>query len=290
MTNAAQKKYWNETPGQKWREYQASLDTLFQGVSDRLLDIAQPSPGGSVLDVGCGTGALALDLSEQVGDSGSVLALDVSEPLLDLAAQRASSDGRSNIEFQLADAQSFEFDKRVYDLVVSRFGVMFFEDPVAAFDNIRSSLKPDGRIVFAAWASASENPWFYISREAAIDQLGKPSPQPADAPGPTAFADVNHVTALLGKAGLTHVDVSVDTIPLVVKGDANDAATLACYLGPAARIANEKGATREDLEVVADTVSSALRDYVDGSQVRRAGKDQQFLLWPLRTTTSGTDG
>jgi len=274
MTNSKQIEYWNSKSGQKWRELQEPIDVLFQGVSDRLLEIASPENGMHVLEIGCGTGALAIELSDQVGMEGSVLGVDVSESLLAKANERTSA---KNINFRLADAQVLPMDQSTYDLVISRFGVMFFEDSVAAFKNIGKSLKPNARIVFAAWSSVANNPWFKITRDAAVIHLGSPSPQPDNAPGPIAFADTQYVSDLLRSAGMSKITFSEETIPLVFHGDEKDAASLACYLGPVARIAKEKSATNEDLNIIKQSVESELIKFKSGSKVEVPAKINYFV-------------
>jgi len=267
MQNVEEIQFWNAKPGEAWTRHQDSLDRLFGNVGSRLVDIAGPTSGMSVLEVGCGTGDLALHLSERVGSSGHVDAIDVSEPMLDLARQRAAIASRTNVNHLLADAQIYDFASSQYDLVVSRFGVMFFDDPTAAFKNMLGSIKPKGRTVFAAWSSMADNPWFTIPRDAAIDRLGKPSPQPPMAPGPTAFADLGYVSGILEQAGYAKVNTHIEEVMLDVLGNERDAATLGCEIGPVSRIAKEKSASESDLAAIQDEVTNQFKQYVSGSQV-----------------------
>lgn len=264
MVNSKQIDYWNSRSGQQWREFQEPIDTLFQGISDSLIEIAQPEAGMSVLEIGCGTGALAINLSDRVGIEGSVIGVDVSETLLGKANERTS---HKNIVYRLADAQIAPFEYHSYDLVISRFGVMFFDDPVAAFKNISNSLKQKAPIVFAAWSSVNNNPWFKITRDAAVAQLGGPQPQPENASGPLAFAEESYVSGLLSSAGLTSIEFFEETIPMVVHGNEQSAALLASHLGPVARIAKEKSATEEDMNIIRKSVERKLIQYVSGSEV-----------------------
>lgn len=269
MNNSAQIEYWNAKPGEQWTRNQDALDTLFQDVSHRLLEMAVVKSGMSILDVGCGTGGLSLDLAKAVGVSGRVDAIDVSESMLSLARERARNFIDTPIEFHLADAQVFDLASRTirYDLIISRFGVMFFDDPVAAFQNLLHSAKSGTRTVFAAWSTMEENPWFKIPREITVNRLGDVAPSSPTAPGPTAFAHRGSVSEILKSAGYATVNSTLETVSLNVAGNTDDAAILACDLGPVVRIAREKGATKGDLVAIRKEVSSQFEKYVSGSRV-----------------------
>jgi SAM-dependent methyltransferase len=267
LENASQIEFWNAKQGKKWRENQQSLDTLLGGVSTKLLEICEIGANMNILDIGCGTGALALELSDRLDGDGTVTAVDVSTPLLDTAQQRAIGNNRTNISFLLADAQTHNFSPQSADLMISRFGVMFFEDPAAAFANILSAMQPGAPMIFAAWSHLEDNPWFKIPRDAAVKQLGKPDPAPATAPGPTAFADLKHVGNIMRIAKINHVESKLENIPLVVNGNATVAASLACSIGPVTRIAKAKGASEEDLQIIEAQVYEKLKPYENGGQV-----------------------
>lgn len=138
--NAGQAVYWASRAVQKWVDHQQKLDQLFTGVTEVLFEAANLAPRQRVLDLGCGTGATTLALAEKVGPGGEVVALDISAPLLEMAQERAAAAGLGNIRFVEADAQTFTFESGSFDLIISRFGAMFFSDPVAAFQNMRSAL------------------------------------------------------------------------------------------------------------------------------------------------------
>jgi SAM-dependent methyltransferase len=177
-------------------ELQESLDNLLSGVLDHLLETAGVEPRQSVLDIGCGTGASVLALCERVGPDGMVEGLDISSQMLARARQRAQDAGLRNARLTLADAQVHPFERQLYDQVVSRFGVMFFSDTVAAFANIANAVKPGGRMTLASWGPLQENPWFSIPRAAAIAQLGEVPPVDPNAPGPMAFHDTERVLGM----------------------------------------------------------------------------------------------
>ena len=198
--NAEQRSYWNTVAGPRWvaapgfreRRNQESMALLLA----RLGDIA----GQSVLEIGCGTGAMTLPIATAVGVHGRVVAVDISEPMLGAARQRVGERGLGNVKLLLGDAQVFDFEPVAFDLATSRMGVMFFADPAAAFRNIGGALKPGGPLVFACWAPLAENRHWLISYDVALRHLGPPAPQPAHEPGPLAFADPDYIREFLAAA------------------------------------------------------------------------------------------
>ena len=266
--NASQIEYWNTGPGAKWLGYQDVLDATFAAVKARLLARAAVAAGEHVLEIGCGTGATTLDLAAGTGAGGRVLGVDVARPLLERARTRAAQAGLHHAEFVLADAQTHAFEGAAFDLVTSRFGVMFFEDPVAAFANIAAALRPGGRVAFVSWAALERNPWFAIPREAAIERLGEPAPVPPDAPGPMAFQDTARVTDILTRAGLSQVSAAVEEIPLSVPGSVSEAAAFATNLGPASRIIAERDGSEDDRAAIARTLEDRLRGYMTAEGCR----------------------
>ncbi len=191
--NAAQADFWNSDPGRRWVRFQEGLDSIHASVTDVLLSAARPQPGERVLDVGCGAGAQTFALASAVGPDGAVTGIDFSAPLLERAAERRDELGVGNVTFQLGDAAVESFPTGTFDLAASRFGVMFFDDPVAAFRNIAAALRPGGRIAFVAWQGQEHNPWFALPHRLAVERLGEGAPSLPDAPGPMAFRDADRV-------------------------------------------------------------------------------------------------
>lgn len=242
--NDEQAEFWSTAPGAAWITHQETFDTLLAGGLEAVLDHAAPKPGETVIDIGCGTGASLLRLSDLVGPSGHVTGLDISAPFLDVAAARTA--GRGNLRLVHADAQVHAFTAGAADLIVSRFGVMFFADPVAAFANLRRALRPGGRLAMLCWQGASENPWFSAPMQAASDRLGRPAPTDPHAPGPMAFSGIDRVTGILrdaGWAGAQGRPLEVDLIPPQTPAEA---AVFATTAGPAARLLREKEGTEAD--------------------------------------------
>jgi SAM-dependent methyltransferase len=200
--NAEQIRYWNETAAPKWVEYQAVLDTQLEELGRVAMDRARLVPGERVLDVGCGCGATSRALAARVGASGSVHGVDISGPMLARAAELARAAGLGNVRFTNADAQTYAFEPGAAYVLFSRFGVMFFTDPPAAFTNLRRALRPGGRVAFVCWQPLADNPWLLVPLGAAAQHIPLPPPPAPGAPGPFAFADRERVRAILTQAGL----------------------------------------------------------------------------------------
>ncbi len=236
--NADQKAYWNEVAGAKWVANQTRLDRLMAPLTETLLQEAVPHVGEHVLDVGCGCGELSLRLAEAVGPGGTVLGVDVSRPMLAHAASRsrASSSG-SQIAWLEADAMTHAFAAD-YDLLISRFGVMFFEDKARAFATLRKAVKPGGRFAFLAWRGRAESEWF----QAPLDWIAPaiPTPDPMDgAVGPCGLADGEATRELLADAGFRNVLAEPVDRTLLIGESVDDAFDLLVVGGPAAGLMRE---------------------------------------------------
>ncbi len=266
--NAAQSEYWNSDAGEKWIKFQEDLDTVFQPITERLLEHAAPRPGERALDIGCGTGATTMQLALRLGPGGSVLGLDISHLLLARAEERRRAANLGNLHYNLGDAQTQAFDADAFDLLISRFGVMFFADPVAAFANLASGLTAEGRLSFVSWGPLSRNPWFDIPKAAAVARMGAPKERPLRAPGPLAFSETDYVVDILSQAGFREISVAVETVFLERDGPVEEAAQLAANLGPSNRIVREFDGTQADFEEIARSVASAFEVYSEGGRIR----------------------
>src|SRR3546814_665593 len=200
-------------------------------------------PGERILDIGCGSGQTSLELVGAVEPGGEVLGIDLSAPLLEVAQRRNS--GHQGLRFVQGDAQVFPFAPASFDAAFSRFGVMFFADPVAAFLNIRRGLKPGGRLAFACWRSLEENPTYTLPMQAAAAYLPPvpPNVEP-DAPGPFAFANQERVRTILAAAGFEAVNVAPHD-EAVGSGSLESALALSLKVGMLGRFLNDNPAMRE---------------------------------------------
>jgi ubiquinone/menaquinone biosynthesis C-methylase UbiE len=265
QSNSDQQKYWNSSAGKKWVKFQDELDRLLERVNDQLLQRSEIKLGERVLDIGCGTGATTMSVASLAGINGLALGVDISKTLLDCAKSRNSNISGGRIEYSLADAQTWRFNAGSFDLLISRFGMMFFANPVLAFKNLSVALREGGRMSFVSWADASDNPWFSIPRDAAIEQLGKPTPSPPTAPGPLAFASVDHVLKIMDEAGLEARSADIEQVDLLYSGGVAEAAHLAGNVGPAMRIMKEFDGSPADIVEIKKKVAVGFQKFaVDG--------------------------
>lgn len=203
MANAEQISNWDGPAGEHWVREQDRFDRMLAPYTDVLLGAAALAPGERVLDVGCGTGALAVAAA---ATGAQVTGLDVSAPMLAAAERRAAAAG-VEVEWVQGDAQVHPFPAGTYDAVVSRFGVMFFDDPAAAFANLAGAMRPGGRLAVTCWQDVLRNGWITVPVSAALAHVPMPQVGAPGAPGPFAFADPDRVRGLLAAAGLADVTV-----------------------------------------------------------------------------------
>ena len=263
--NADQIAYWNGEAGQRWTDRQSVQDVVLAPVTEQLIARIAAQPGQRILDVGCGTGAIAIELARRVAPSGRVLGIDISTPMLERARQLTPKELPA--DYALADATVYPFEAGSFDLLVSRFGVMFFADPVLSFRNLRTALRPDGRLVFACWREPRENGWMMAPLMAAYKHVPKLPPQSPDDPGPFAFADEARVTRILGEAGFA--DVAMEACPLsfdVAAGRGLEAAVQgALEIGPAHRAL--EGQPPEVVAAATQSIREALTPFARGPSV-----------------------
>lgn len=263
MPNDEMVRYWNEAAGPVWVAQQERLDAQLARLGAIARERAALRNGEAVIDVGCGCGGTTLDLATAVGDGGRVLAVDLSQPMLDHARARAKRAGLADrIEFQCEDAQAARFTAAGYDVAFSRFGVMFFDDPVAAFANLRRALRRDGRLAFVCWQRREKNPWMMAPAAAAAAHLAFPAPPPPDAPGPFAFGDDGRVRGILAAAGFE--DVAIDAVeePLRLGGDTIDEALeLMLAVGPVGAALREAKPSDAQRERVVAAVRGVLESF-----------------------------
>jgi len=236
MDNQQQSDFWNGDAGQRWVTFSDRLDAMLRPFADLILEAAHLSSEETVLDIGCGGGALSLLTTNK---AKSVLGVDISRPLIALARDRSKST--KSAAFQHGDASNITLDKK-RDVAISRFGVMFFSDPVSAFANIQAQLTDDGRLVFACWQSPVKNAWAKAPLEAAMPFFKTmPTPPEPHAPGPFAFADSQYLTDVLMDAGWSSVELTDWTGDIRLPGnDAKEAAAFMMEMGPLTKIMKEQ--------------------------------------------------
>lgn len=218
LPNAAQAEHWNGTEGQHWAAHYERYEAMLGPFGARALDAVAIQAGARVLDVGCGAGDLSLAAAQATGAEGRVVGIDLSEPMLNTARHRASVAGLGNVSFVAGDAQTHALSGSEFDVVVSRFGVMFFADPVAAFTNLARALRPGGRLGFVCWQDAGVNEWMLVPSMVALAHVPPPDPAVFESLLPFEFADTGRVTAILQAAGFTDVGVRGIKQPLLFGG------------------------------------------------------------------------
>lgn len=259
QANAQQAEYWNTVAGAKWVQHDAAMDIRLRPLADELLRRASLQNGERVLDVGCGGGATTKLIAMAVGGAGAVLGVDISEPMLDLARTRC--DGLSQVALENADAQVHPFTKHGFDVLMSRFGVMFFSDPFAAFTNLSTALRSGGRLHFVCWAPIECNPWFTVALDVAKQHLGAPEPTQPRAPGPLAFSEQDYVADILIRSGFR--DITIDTVARKLTGPepVEIQADLYLKLGPAARLLTATAPTDAVINMLTADLIAELKKY-----------------------------
>jgi SAM-dependent methyltransferase len=264
--NEEQQARWNGDDGEFWVAHQDRLDRTLFPFLQPLLDFAAPRPGTTVIDVGCGCGATTIEIARAVGPAGRVVGIDISSSMLALAAERLRPFATATC--RLGDAATLPLHDLGADLMVSRFGVMFFGDPSAAFANMRTALAEGGRLRFACWRPIGENPWLQIPLHAVYEHVPRlPKPDPEE-PGPFAFGDTARVTRILEAAGFstpsfTPLDIQMD---LAAGGTLEDAVVQSSTMGPAKRaLADQPDEIRA---AAASSIHRALAPYATAAGVK----------------------
>jgi SAM-dependent methyltransferase len=236
-----QREYWNSKVGEEWARQADRTDKMFAALTQAGFGALNPQAGERVLDIGCGAGDTSLAAARAVGADGRVVGVDISQQLLELGRRRAQASG-VDIDFIEADAGAAAIPGAPFDAAFSRFGIMFFEDPTAAFANIRQNLRPRGRLVFICWRTFPENVWSAAPVGALSPLLATPLPPPdQNAPGPFAFAEASKITTTLDASGWRDVSIEPWDGPLRIGADAEDAAAYMLKIGPSARAIAEHG-------------------------------------------------
>ncbi len=266
IANTEQYDAWNGDSGQRWIQDPDRRDRVMAPIADELLAAAAFTGGKAVLDIGCGCGATTVAAAHAVGVDGAVTGIDLSEPMLDVARRRATAAGVDNVTFVQGDAQTHDLGTRRFDVAISRFGTMFFADPVAAFTNIAAALRPGGRICLATWQPLLANQWLTVPG-AALLRYGS-IPDAADDAGPGMFAqsEPDLVSQVLADAGYRDIGLHPVELTLTLGTDPDAAAEYLTDTGPGRAVLAT--IPEHDKPAALDTVRAALADHTDHTGVR----------------------
>jgi len=245
--NAREVQYWNSITTQVWADQHETVDRLFAGLTQVVLELAAPAPGERVIDIGCGSGTTVLELAKYVGPGGYVLGADVSRHFVERARERIAAAGIRNANVLLADVSTHAFQPHSFDLAFSRFGVMFFADPIATFTKLHNAMKTRGRLAFAAFRTAEENSWCTAAFKAVQNLLPLVPPSESKETGQFSWADPARVRRILESAGFQNFSLTPHDplIELAGPGGAEAAADFAMHVGPIARAAQGVSAQQQ---------------------------------------------
>lgn len=260
--------FWNDTLADKFEQFREILMNGLSYHSRIPLEKLQVPPGSRIVDVGCGWGDTALTLARKTGPNGSVLGLDCVDRFMDKGRRDAAAEGLEQVRFEAADVERYAFEAD-FDLCFSRFGMMFFENPVAAMRNVRRALKPGGELVFIVWRSIEDNPWFGVPKQVVLEFLEPPGDEARSCgPGPFSMASTEVVSKQLEIAGFE--DVAFERIdgPVTVGASLDDAVRFQLALGPAGEVFREAGAEAErQRERIEQALRDALAPYLEETGV-----------------------
>jgi ubiquinone/menaquinone biosynthesis C-methylase UbiE len=258
---------WNGESGARWVADADGRDEVLASVGTELLRTAQPRPGEDVLDIGCGCGATSIEAARLVAPAGTVLGLDLSAPMLAVARERSAALGRGNVRFEQADAQVHDAGTEMFDLAISRFGTMFFDDAQAAFSNVASSLRANGRICIVTWQPLIANEWLTVPG-APLLRYGS-LPEQGDGPGMFSQSDPGALADTLQRAGFSAIDVVPASVRLRLGTRPDDAADYLANTGVGRRVLETiSEASRAD---AIDEVRAVLSSHADPTGVHLGG-------------------
>jgi SAM-dependent methyltransferase len=262
-TNADQAKHWGGVGADGWIELKAVIDRSFVPFTDLLLADCSAGTTSRLLDVGCGTGDTTLAAARRLGAKAECVGVDISEPMIEVARAQAEKEGAS-ARFLCADAQTHAFAADVFDWVISRFGVLFFDDPVRAFTNLRRASRRPAKLRFVAWRGPAENPFMTTAERAIAPLLPAVPPRQPGAPGQFAFADRERVRGVLEASGW--VDIQIRPIDIECAMPEGVLVQYFTKLGPLPRVLPEIDAALRGR--VIETVRAAFTPFVHGDEVR----------------------
>jgi SAM-dependent methyltransferase len=276
-TEMLEAEFWSGPMGRLWAAHADALDGQLELPGNEGLRVLRAAPGERILDLGCGSGGIVAKLCDAVAPDGAVVGLDISADQIEVARRRVRSD---LARFEVGDAETFDFGQDRFDALFSRFGCMFFSDPVKAFGNVRGAMKPGARAVLVVWREPKLNPWAKVPAELAAEMLGPAEPAPPDAPGLFSWASPSVFKPILENAGFSDVEWSErqTTLKLSEQSTADpleQAVNMSFRIGPLARRMRDQP---DDLRAeAARRLAPRLRPFLSDGWVRMPG-----TIWIVR--------
>ena len=250
IVNDEQFEFWNEGIGQWWVDEDESMNERLSILTEELFLKSNIKKDDKVLDIGCGGGQTTFEVSEMVGENGYVIGADISKILLDLAKSKYANT--KNLEFKLCDVQNYEFRENSFNKVISRFGVMFFENPIEAFKNIYNSLQEGGSLNFVCWTNVMENEFFTDPTNIIIRHLNKDFPEITRSPGPLAFSEEKYINEILSNSGFKNIKVE-KVYSLITTNDSPEKnGELLLSIGLGGRLLADANLSKKELSVIRD--------------------------------------
>lgn len=263
QTNREQAELWNGVAGRAWVESQALLNQILKPFELLLVEAAAARSGGRVLDVGCGTGGTTLAVARLPGAKGRCVGIDISDSMIAAARVRAEEEDTA-AGFVCADAQDYAFEPASLDMIISRFGVMFFDDPVEAFANLRRAARDDCELRFLAWRAPAENSFMTTAERAAAPLLPNIPARDPNGPGQFAFADAHRVNRILEESGWSGIEIQ--PVDASCSFPETELVRYFTQFGPLGRILHEADASTRAL--IVERVRAAFVPYVRGDELR----------------------
>jgi len=238
VVNSGMRDFWNDAGGRMWVNHQDIIEASMAPLGQKAMNALTMSEGERVLDIGCGCGDTTFEIAQRVGSNGGVFGIDISEMIVAAAQKNIAITKQRNVSFECVDAQTYQFQMNTFDVVFSRFGVMFFDDPIAAFENIRKSLVPGGRMAFVCWQPVKDIEWISVPLEIVGSYATLPPPSPPGTPGGFSFGDASRVSNILSSAGFVDIAVEPFDTKINIGVDLDEALTFLTHIGPAGTVLN----------------------------------------------------
>ena len=265
IINVEQSEYWNEKSGPKWVKNENALNERLAILTDELISRANIEASDKVLDIGCGGGDTTFRVSKLLADGGNVVGADISHTLLNHAKSKFSNIDA--MKFVHCDAQNHSFDENYFDKVISRFGVMFFENPSEAFKNIQCSLRTNGSLNFVCWTSLVENDFLTEGMHIITKYTQKVLPEVTKDPGPFAFSDPEYVKEVLRFAGFKNIKIDKVYTSIATKDSPEHDAEILMEIGPRAKILSEEKVPSEQMSVIKNEIMQLCKKRQVGEEI-----------------------